>query len=114
MIRHNHLCSVRDHQLRCRYVAVCDRLELADYLRDVECDTVSDNICDMAVEYAGRQCVQCKLAIIVHNGVSCICSALKTDDDVSLIREHICDLAFSLIAPVSAYYCCNHMFFLLI
>ena len=57
--------------------------------------------------------MQCKFTVIIYDRMSCICSTLKTDNNICLCCKHICDLAFSLIAPVSAYYCCNHLIFLL-
>ena len=64
----------------------------------------------MAVENAGRQKVERKLAIVVDDRMSCIAASLKTDDDVGLIRQHVRDFSFSLIAPIGAYYCSYHLF----
>ena len=63
----------------------------------------------MAIKDAGRKRVQRELTIIIHDRVTRVRSALKTDDDIRLRGEHICDLALSLIAPVCTNNCLNHI-----
>ncbi len=53
--------------------------------------------------------MQGELAVIVYNGMSRIGSSLKTDDDIRILRHHIRDLTFSLIAPVCTYDCFYHL-----
>ena len=50
-----------------------------------------------------------KFTVVVDYGVTCICSALKSDDDIGILCKHIGDLAFSFITPVSAYDRCDHL-----
>lgn len=38
--------------------------------------------------------MQCELTVIVYNGMSCIGTTLKTDNDIRLLCQHICDLSF--------------------
>ena len=52
--------------------------------------------------------MKCKLTIIVYNCMSCIGSPLKTNDNIRLLSQHIRNLTFSLVAPISAHYCFNH------
>ena len=52
--------------------------------------------------------MKCKLSIVVDNRMSGICSSLKADDDIGLLCEHVRNLTFSLISPVSTYYCFYH------
>ena len=40
--------------------------------------------------------------------MSCIAAALEADDNVRFLGQHICDLAFSLVSPVSTYDRSNH------
>ena len=49
-----------------------------------------------------------KLSIIVDNGMTRIASALKADDNVGLLCQHVRYFSFSLITPVSTYDCSNH------
>ena len=53
-----------------------------------------------------------KSSVIVDYGVTCICSALKSDYDVRLAGEKICNLALALVAPVSTNYCRYRYYFL--
>lgn len=108
MIGHYHLCSVGNHQMRCRYAPLYQLVDLVKYFWNIQCNTVADDVGNMAVEHARRQCVKRKFAVIVDNRMSGICTALKTDDNIRFLRKHICNLAFSFIAPVCTYYCFNH------
>ena len=85
--------------MRCRYAPLYQLVDLVKYFWNIQCNTVADNVGNMAVEHARRQCVKRKFAVIVDNRMSGICTAL---------RKHICNLAFSFIAPVCTYYCFNH------
>ena len=37
-----------------------------------------------------------------------ICSALKTNDNIRMLGEHIRDFTFSLVSPVCSDYCFYH------
>ena len=52
--------------------------------------------------------MQCELSVLVNDRVSRIRTALKADDDVRLGGKHVCDLAFSFVAPVCSDNCLNH------
>ena len=52
--------------------------------------------------------MKCKLSVIIYDRMSGIGSTLKTDDDICLFCQHICNLTFSFVAPVSAYNCFYH------
>ena len=51
-----------------------------------------------------------KLPVIIYNRMPRIGPALKTDNNVRLLRQHIRDLSFSFIAPIGAYHCFYHLF----
>ena len=53
--------------------------------------------------------MKCKLSVIIYDRMSGIGSTLKTDDDICLFCQHICNLTFSFVAPVSAYNGTNHL-----
>ena len=57
----------------------------------------------------GGKRVQREFPVIVDDRMSRIGTALKADDYVSGIGEHIRDLTFSLISPVCAYDCFYHL-----
>ena len=50
-----------------------------------------------------------ELSIIVYNGMSGVCSALESHDDVGILCQHICDLTFPFISPVCSYNSGNHV-----
>ena len=50
-----------------------------------------------------------KFSVIVDNCVTSVAAALETDNNVGFLCKHIRDLTFSLIAPVGAYDCSNHV-----
>lgn len=52
--------------------------------------------------------MQDKFSIIVDYRVSCVRTALKANDNISLRREQIGHFAFSLIAKASACDCSYH------
>ena len=51
-----------------------------------------------------------EFSVIVHNRMPRICTTLETDDDICLFGQHIRDLAFSFVTPVSSYNCFYHFF----
>ena len=51
MIWHNHLCSVRDQDLRCRYTFAYNFIVFLEKYRDIKSNTVADNACGVSVEY---------------------------------------------------------------
>ena len=63
----------------------------------------------MIVENTGRKQVKGKFSVIVDDSVTSVAAALETNDNVGFLCQHICDLAFSLVAPVGAYDCSNHV-----
>ena len=57
--------------------------------------------------------MQCKFSVFVYNSVTCVCTALKSDYDVTVSGKHICNLTLTFIAPVCTNYCFYHVFVLL-
>ena len=108
MIGHHHLRAVRHQDLRRRNALIHNALNLPEQNRNIQRHAVSDNAGGVVVEHAGRQCVQRKLSVVIYDGVACVGSALKPDDNIGLLGEHIRNLAFSLISPVCSYDCFYH------
>ena len=54
-----------------------------------------------------------KFPVIIDDCMSGICPSLKPDDNIRLLGQHVRDLSFSFISPVSAYYRFYHYPFLL-
>ena len=52
--------------------------------------------------------MQSKATVIVDDRVAGVAAALKTHDDVRRLREHIGNLALSLVAPAGADDCLYH------
>ncbi len=75
---------------------------------DIQRNTVSDDAHSVFIKNAAWKKMQGKSAVLVYNCVARIGAALKTDNDIRLLREHIGNFAFTLIAPVGTYYCSNH------
>ncbi len=69
---------------------------------------VADNIHNILPEHTGRKLVQGKLSIVVYNGVPRVGAALKTHDNIGILRQHVRDLPFAFIAPTRANYSFYH------
>ena len=53
-----------------------------------------------------------EFTILIYDRVPRVGTSLKADHDIRGIGQHVCDLAFSFIAPVRAYDSFNHIFLL--
>ena len=51
VVRHYHLCSVGDQDLRCRYSTAYYFVVLLEEYRNIQCNTVSDDTCCMSVKH---------------------------------------------------------------
>ena len=51
MVRHYHLRSVGDQDLRCRYSTAYHFIVLLEKYRNIQCNTVSDDACCMSVKH---------------------------------------------------------------
>ncbi len=69
----------------------------------VQGHAVAQNVHDALAENAGGQQVQCKLAVLVDDGVTGVAAALIADDHVIVLGEQVHHAALSLIAPVDTY-----------
>ena len=108
MIRHHNLRTVGYKNLRGRNSLLHNALNLVEQNRNIQCDSISNDAGGVIVKYTRRQAVQRELSVIIYDCVACVCTALKTDDDIRLLSKHICDLALSLVTPVGAYDCFYH------
>ena len=64
--------------------------------------TVADNRRDVIVHNARRNQMKRQLGIAVNNRVACVVSALITNNVIVVARNKVSDLAFALVAPLSA------------
>ena len=112
MVRHEHLRSLRNKNVRLFHAALCNLVNLIEQRRNIECNAVSYHINNIAVKRAGRQQMKRKFSVIVHNRVTCVRAALKTDNYIRVLCEHIGDFTLALVAPVGSYNCSYHNKFL--
>ena len=102
MIGHHHLNPVRDQQLR-PYASRFQGGNLLEELTQVQRDTVADDVGHMGIKHTGGQLVQSKAAMLIDNGMPGIAATLEPDDHIGIPGQNICNLAFSLVAPIGAY-----------
>ena len=110
MIAHDDLSPVGDKDLRHGDIFLHDGVDLLHQFLHIESDSVSDNARCVVIKNSGRKGVQGKFAVVIDDSVTGIGTALKTDDNVSLLGKHIRDFSLAFISPVRSYYCCNHIF----
>ena len=72
-----------------------------------------NDACGVMIEYTRGQQVQCETTVLIDNRMTGVASALETDDDVRLLGQHVCNLTFTLVAPVGANDSSYHSFILL-
>ena len=108
MIRHYYLDSVGDHELRVE-APLLQVVVLVDELVDIERNAVTDYVYNVLVAYTGRHEMQSESAVFVDDGVSCVGTALESDDYIRIAGQKVRDLALSFIAPVCAYNCLDHV-----
>ena len=75
---------------------------------NIKGDARAHDIHDVRMKRTRRNSVKSKFAILIDDRVSCIRAALEPDDYIRRLREHIRDLALSLIAPVCTDNCLYH------
>ena len=95
------MSAVADEQI----LADCDAqasqaVDLGDKGDRIDNNTVADHTNLCAPEYSRRDEVQNVFDATMNDGVPGIVSALAADHNVGFAREHVDDLAFSLIAPL--------------
>ena len=56
--------------------------------------------------------MQRKFTIVIYNCVTCICTTLKSDNNIRCFRQHICYFTFSFVAPVGSDNRSYHIFIL--
>ena len=66
---------------------------------------------NIRVQDAGGEQVQNKFALLGHNGVPGVVSALITGYDIGVFGQQVDDTALALIAPVDTGYCGQHFSF---
>ena len=108
MVRHQKLHPVGDEQLRVQ-TRLAQVVQFPAEFVDVQCHAVADDAGDVIIADAAGHQMQRKASVFVDNGVSRICAALESDDNIRLLCKHIGDLSLAFIAPVGADNCSNHM-----
>ena len=88
-------------------------LQLRYKLVNIQRHAVADDAGGVVVAHAGGHQVECKAPMLVNDGVSRICAALKANNNIALGSKHIRDLALTFIAPVCSYNSLYHMCLLL-
>ena len=102
MIGHDKLRTLGYQDFGRGHALLDDLGKLLFKFKQIECDTVADNVDGMLMAHARRQQMKCKPAVIVYDSMSCVGAALKANHNVRLGRKHIRNLALALIAPVSS------------
>ena len=102
VIGHQDLRPFGDDEVRGGNALIGDALQLIDQLHNIQRHTVADDVGDVGIENAGRQNVQREAAIVVDDGVTRVCTALETDDNVGMFRHHVSDFTLAFVAPVGA------------
>ena len=108
MIGHDDVGTLGHEDLRFRDTGCLDLFDFLDELLDIERHAVADDVDGVRVADTARKGVQRETTVIVDDGVAGVGTALETDDDVGLGGEHVGDLTFSFVAPVTAYDCFYH------
>ena len=100
-------CAVADH-----YIFGCDgnvsALQVLDFLHQdlgIQGNAVAQNIDDVFTEHAGGQEMKIEFAVFIDNGMTGVAAALKTDNDIEILRQQVDHPAFAFVAPVDAYNC---------
>ena len=109
VIRHYYLRSVGDEQLGGRYALRGHLVKLFKKSGNVERYTISYDVGRMIVKYSRRESMKRKSSIVIVDRMTCICTALESYHDVRFLCHHVSELAFSLVAPGSAYDCSYHL-----
>ena len=112
MVGHQQLGPVGDDELGGGHALADNALQLVYQLGHIQRHAVSDHIGHMGIEDARGEDMQCEAAKIIDNGMPRIGPALKADDHIGLLGQHIGDFALALIAPVGAYDCFYHSCYL--
>ena len=105
VIRHHNLCPVGNKKLGLRNALGSNVVNFLNKLRNIKSYAVTDDVCNLGMAYARRKKMQSKLSVIVDNCVTCVCTALETDNDIRFGSKHICDFTLTFVAPVSADNC---------
>ena len=103
VVGHQDLGPLRDDQVGGGDALAGDGAQLVHQLLDIQCHAVADDVGHMGIEGAGGEDVQGEPAIVVDDGMARVGPALKADDHVGLLCQHVRDLALALVAPVGAY-----------
>ena len=108
MIGHYDLRSVGNYNVRLRNSSVTQLFHFLDKILNAERNSVSDHVGDILMKNSRRKLMKREFSIIIDNSMTGVCSALKTNYYVAVVREDVGDFSLALVAPVRAYYCFNH------
>ena len=112
VVGHQELCPLGNDEVGGGDALIGDALELLDQLFHIQRHAVADDVGDVRVESTGGEDVEREAPVVVDDGVTGVRTALKADDDVRRLRQHVGDLALALVAPVGANDRFDHNFYL--
>ena len=102
VVRHDDVSIAGNAQALAREAFALQHVHFLDEDLRVDNAAVADNGRDVIVHNAGGNQVKRKLGIAVDNRVACVVSALIANDVIVVARDKVSDLAFALVAPLSA------------
>ena len=105
MVGHDQVCIGADHELAQVHVLLSKSGHLLQEHTRVDHHPVRQDAHDSRVEDSRGYQVQPEGLSVVDYGVPCIVSTLVAYDEVGLAGQHVHQLAFSLVPPLTTY---NH------
>ena len=107
MIGEDDGCAVRNLEVLRRdgHARVLERGHFLPEVLNVDDDAVAQHVHDAGQADAGRNQMQGKLAVFVHNGVTGVVAALIAADDVVFSGDQVDHTTLALVAPVDTHNC---------
>ena len=107
MVRHNHLSSLGNENFRV-YSLFLEHIKLIYKGGNIKSHTVSDDIDNVVIADSRGEQVKDGFTLVVYDGVTGVCAALKADNNVGFCGEHIGNFTLTFVAPVCTNYCSYH------
>src|SRR5207237_9546405 len=79
-----------------------EHVELLHQREQIHHGAGPDEIDRVGIEDPGWDQMELEFTAIVDHGVSGVVAALEPDDEVRVLSEDVCDLAFAFVAPLRA------------
>ena len=100
--RQEKMRAVAHTKVRGRDTAALEIGELAAEEREVDDASGTEHAERIGIEDPAWHEVKLERAVLVDDRVTGVVAALESDDDIRLLRQEVGDLAFALVAPLSA------------